>query len=523
MHESINHDPNELKLFSTLFTGLRGAYQEVRWLDEYEEHATGQKRKSKNFWVKKPVTEQQYQEHLEGKRVLGVGPLDEDNLCRFGVIDIDQYNWSETRKNNLCNQIEKFNFPLVPAMSKSQGVRLYLFCEPVTGEVIRRYLKAAAALLGFTDANTTEIFPKTTNLIAHRGDVGAGITLPYFDAKNTICPAFWNEKVFSLTEFISFALSKVCKEEQLHHIPTINLSNASEFNDGPPCLQTLAVSGFAQGTRSNALINIAVYLRLKHGDSGAETHLPEYNERYMDPPLEPAELEKIVRSSRRKKYFYMCKKEPVCNFCNKALCLERKYGVGNGMSDEVNVVVSHITKYTTEPPLWIVTLNDQRIECETEDLLQVTRFAKLCVERLHLIPNLSAKRLFVMLQKAFDKLEVLDAPSDTTLKGQLLDMFEKFLESRPPAKTRDEIVYGYPFYEQGHVYFKSKDLSDFLELEKVRMEPRKVYKILSDYAKLIESTEPFNCVMTVGGKSHRVWRIKHDQPKFIYEEKQEDF
>ena len=41
---------------------------------------------------RQPVTEILYQKHLEGiKPTLGIIPINEDNKCKFGCVDIDTY------------------------------------------------------------------------------------------------------------------------------------------------------------------------------------------------------------------------------------------------------------------------------------------------------------------------------------------------------------------------------------------------------------------------------------------------
>ena len=61
------------------------------------------------------------------------------------------------------------------------------------------------------------------------------------------------------------------------------------FPDGPPCLNKLAIDGFGEGSRNNALFNVAVYCKKAHADDW-ENQVGMYNQKYMDPPLNYQEV-----------------------------------------------------------------------------------------------------------------------------------------------------------------------------------------------------------------------------------------
>lgn len=511
----------EANLFASLFQGLERAYMKVTLLNEYEERPSGKKRLSKNWWVEEPLTVEVFANHLVGKCGMGVGPVTDNNTSFFGVIDIDDYNWPDKRLLNLCHRIEQSAMPLVPARSKSGGVRLYLFCEESPAEKIKNYLKSCAAILGFKDA---EVFPASFNLVKARGDKGNAVALPYFNAKKTECPGFWKEDIFDIQEFIKFALSRTIKTDALDSIPGIKIGNAEAFVDGPPCLQLLSVNGFPEGTRGQGLFNIGVYLRLRYGDDGPDRYLDEYNDRCMSPPLPSVEVVKILKSVTKKTYFYTCKKEPICNVCNKSLCLTRKLGIGSG-SGEANITLGKMIKYDCEPPLWIVEVNNRRIEFETEEIfLDVRAFKRKCVEKLHLIPNITAAKLVPLLNKALESLETLEAPEDASSAGQCIALFHQYLHSKPPAKNKDEIAYKAPWYEEGYVYFRSQDFMDYLDMQKFRrLDSRKVAAILRDFNKMHGGELPDEKAIRVGKSIYKCRCVKYDKPEFQTDDVGSDF
>jgi hypothetical protein len=513
----------EAQMFAQLFRGLDRAYMKVNLLDKYEDRPTGKKRCATNFWVEKKLTVDTFERHLLGKQGIGVGPVTDNDTSFFGVIDIDEYNWSENRVINLCHRIEKLQLPLVPAWSKSKGVRLYLFCEESPGEMVQSYLRTCAKMLSFTNV---EIFPNSFKLVKSETDKGKGssVALPYFNGNNTECSAFWKNESLNVGEFIKFALSKLISTAQLKTIPGINLENAETFADGPPCLQALSINGFSEGTRGNGLFNIGVYLRLKYGDEGPDLHIDDYNMKCMVPPLPSKDVQSALRSVKKKTYFYTCKKEPICNACNKELCHTRKYGIGSG-SGAANIKIGHIVKYDCEPPIWIVEVNNKRIEFETEELfLSIRAFIKKCIEQLHIIPNVTNAKLKPLLNQALEKAETVEAPADASLTGQCIAYLHQYLQSKPPAKVKDELAYNYPWYEDGYVYFRGPDFIQYLDMQKFRqLDARKVSAILREFNKSSGGELPEEKIFKINKRLIRTRCIKYDKPEFPVEMDEEEF
>ena len=80
-----------MKAFKEIFEGLNSAYGQTVLSDVYSENG---KQKTKSFTVKKPVTDELWENHLKGKEPgIGIVPINENNKCRWGCIDIDEYNF----------------------------------------------------------------------------------------------------------------------------------------------------------------------------------------------------------------------------------------------------------------------------------------------------------------------------------------------------------------------------------------------------------------------------------------------
>ena len=115
--------------------------------------------------------------HLEGKGpALGIIPITEDNDCRWGCIDIDEYNFDHT---SLIKSIRNNKLPLIVCRSKSGGAHVFLFTkENIPASLMQSKLKQMAIILGYEGS---EIFPKQTEILVERGDTGNFLNLPYYN------------------------------------------------------------------------------------------------------------------------------------------------------------------------------------------------------------------------------------------------------------------------------------------------------------------------------------------------------
>ena len=144
--------------FKDIFKGLDRA-RGVTYVDKKGED--GQKIKGKSFVTREKVTDDLWNKHLQGiEPSLGIIPINDDNKCRWGCIDIDSYAGFDHKK--LIQQIKLLKFPLVVCRSKSGGAHVFLFSENfVEAKTMRDKLNQIRAVLGFGSA---EVFPKQIEL-----------------------------------------------------------------------------------------------------------------------------------------------------------------------------------------------------------------------------------------------------------------------------------------------------------------------------------------------------------------------
>ena len=109
--------------FKQIFEGLKIAYGQYQKGDRGENGKQG----GKAFIVRGNVTDDLWEKHLKGEGpALGIIPITENNTCRWGCIDIDQYNFNHL---DLINNIRKLKLPLIVCRSKSGGAHVFLFTK----------------------------------------------------------------------------------------------------------------------------------------------------------------------------------------------------------------------------------------------------------------------------------------------------------------------------------------------------------------------------------------------------------
>jgi|TARA_R110000796_G_scaffold82631_2_gene181135 hypothetical protein len=457
--------------FKKIFNGLQSAY------GQYVAKVTpllGEKAKGKAFIKKNPVTDDLWKDHLEGKDpALGIIPINADSQCRWGCIDIDQYNFDHKK---FITKVREKNLPLVICRSKSGGAHAFLFTKDyIEAELMQGKLKELAAALGYSDC---EIFPKQTKILVDRGDTGNFLNLPYHHGDKTTRYAFKDDgtaatldEFFQLYEFYAVDPDK---------IPAIKAPvEVSTIKNGPPCLEILCSEGFPEGSRNNGLYNIGVYLKKAHPDTWKDL-LDEYNTKYMLPPVKSQEVLGVLNSLKKKDYNYTCKDQPICSHCDSTTCQMREFGIGDGESmPELN----SLRKLTCSPPIWFLNVNGSPVELDTEELQKQDKFQKACMDQINLIVPAVSKIIWTkLLKKLYKNLEEIEAPESLSIKEQLRGYLEDFSTNRAKGKVKEDLNRGVPWTSEGETYFRYKDFWKYLERSKWKaLEHNKTAHRLREY------------------------------------------
>ncbi len=483
--------------FAELFAGLKRAHGTYK-VEGVEQEAGGKiSIRPSASTLMEPVTLELWEQHLSGQRSLGIVPIDDDASCCFGAIDVDVYQGLSHEA--LCKKVREFGMPLIVARSKSGGAHLYMFTQGrISASLMRAKLSELSAALGY---GTAEIFPKQVKLLSERGDAGSWLNMPYFGGER---PAYGKDGVLLQPgEFVEYArASRLATAEILK----LRVDPIQVLEEGPPCLQHLASTGFPSGMRNNALYNLGVYLKKAYPDNW-EAKIHEFNVKYMDPPVTTVEVSGVVKSLDRKEYRYTCSKPPIMQHCNSGLCKMRKFGIGSGDSD-INFPKLHsLSKLDTKPPLWFLDVEGSgRLELETDDLQSQQRFQRKCMDALNMMPQpVNNQSWSAMVNALMKNMITIKVPEEASMAGQLFSMIESFCTGRAQAKTVEEILLGKPYYDEkkDEFCFRLTDLMRFLERQ--RFKEFKVHQIAS----MLKSKNVKHEDTQLKGKDVTIWRIRN--------------
>jgi hypothetical protein len=439
---------------------------------------------------------------LSGKgNSVGIIPINEDNKCKWGCIDVDQYPLDHKL---LVEKIRRLKLPLVVCRSKSGGAHCFLFAEDwVEARDMQKALQNISAALGYGDS---EIFPKQVKLNLDRGDVGNFLNLPYYDAEGGLRYAFLDDGTSAdLEEFFELYEAHKQTPEQVIKLQVESTADMADFDKGPPCLKILAKLKISEGGRNNGLFNVGVYLRKAYPDSW-ESEILRYNMEYFEPPLPLNEVNVVAKQVQRKDYAYKCNDAPINAHCNKDLCRTMEFGIGAAAS---GVPIANLRKYNSTPPVWFLDVNGEPLELDTDALMNQTAFQKACMEQLNLYPRTAKKeqweaRVGALLNEMKEnESAIVEVAQDASISGQFYDYLEEFCSYLQTAQDREEILLRKPFTdeEEGKTYFRLKDFE--AHLRKNKFFEYKSHKV----AQRLRDINGDSTVLKIKGRSVRVWCI----------------
>ena len=482
--------------FSAIFDGLKEAYGTFK----VEKKQANGKNTGRAGLVRQPRTKDLWEKHLQGTFGIGIIPINEDNSCKWGCIDIDQYPLDHKA---LVDNIAKLEFPMVVCRSKSGGAHCFLFTkEWVPAVDMQKTLQHISAALGYSGS---EIFPKQIKLHLDRGDVGNFLNLPYFNAEEGLRYAIKDDgSSATLEEFFELYDQRAIDQEQLLGLQS--KEKVQEFmKDGPPCLQILCQQKISEGGRNNGLFNLGVYLRKAFPDS-YETEILTYNATYLAPPLPLNEVNLVAKQLDKKDYAYKCSDAPINAHCNKDLCRTRKHGVGVGTH---GAPIANLRKYNSVPPVWFLDVNGEPLELDTDALLSQAMFQKACMEQLNFMPPTSKKidweaRIAGLLNEMKeDETAVIEVAQDASTSGQFYDFLDEFCHHQQKAQDKEEILLRRPWVDEDKnlTFFRLKDFE--AHLRKNKFFEYKSHKI----AQRLRDINGESTVLKIKGRAVRVWAI----------------
>jgi hypothetical protein len=460
--------------FLKVFDGYENAYGQYGGLKEKDNGKVSGHAQT----ITGPIPNNVAENHLKGiSSGLGIVPLKSDNTVRFGAIDLDIVGVGALTHtiDQIENKVTRLGLPLVCCTTKSNGIHLYCFTsEPISAELMIKRLKEWATYLGY---GSSEIFPKQSYRL-NENDIGNWINLPYFggDESNRFCVN--KNKKASLAEFFDFVEVVRMPKQELENFKVDGADE--EYNDAPPCLQILKDIGIEEGSRNNGAFSFAVYLK-KKDENNWQNKLEELNSSIISPPLMVSEIDEIKRSVDKRDFFYKCSEYPLIQYCNKAECKKRKYGIGQSSEFEM-FRFDHITKYNSGDEVWwFAEYQGQRIQLTTEEILMQVKLQTKLLEKLNIVlhPVKNAVWLETIKLLINDCVEVKE-PEQASRKGQFFELFDSFLCAGAPAEKKDDLMKFNTYIEGTKIHFRGVKLFSFLKNKKFKHSEREIWNWLKD-------------------------------------------
>ncbi len=475
----------------------------------------------KHLTVKKEYDLYNLEEHLEGRKGLGLVPILDNNKTYWGAIDIDNHTGIEVNHELLARKIYDLGLPLIMCYSKSGGAHCYLFGkDPLPAHSVRALLAKWALDLGYQGA---EVFPKQARLIKPKGSeekqLGNWVNIPYFNTDTRCAMVYTGEdfKVLPLEEFVEFA--KMCRVTQNNMDEFILV----DYMEAPPCVQAMLKNGIEQGYRNEALYNITVYFRKAFPTDYRERGL-NVNQTIFEKPLSFAEAKKTITSASKKEYRYKCLEEPCRGNCDSETCLKREHGISPEEAQFLDRVcmpeITEVKLYEMDPAIWEMCLNGVKITMTTSQLYNYPNFAQAVMEKLLIVlPPMKNRDWLNILAGIMHTVEKVQTPENASIPGIIKERLAEFISKADLENNgrditdRAKLKRGLPVVQQilikddvsRHVVFKGSDFVTYLK--RTRSEELRgshLWNALRKYG--VDHTR-----LRVDGKVNAVWMLPLDE------------
>ena len=467
--------------FIEYFSGLQRNYGFADLSEMMIDPQTGKNQPKKYGWTHRQITDQDYADHLSGKKSIGIQPCDDDGMARFGAIDIDSKDYKDFSVKKYLDIIKNYDLPLIPVKSKSGGLHLYLFLkEPVKALIIKKFLESLLFTLKLP--LRTEIYPKQTELGKDSEGKfidGNFINLPYYNRAERISINF-DGKEFTFEQFIKVIEANLkttdeLEEFSLAHVKTVLQGGPSEFDDGPPCLQMMTKSPLDDG-RDRWLYNYMVFAKKRYQDKWEEMvidapkkyFLKDSNGLVVDDWGEKKVRDKIRSWKKDSTKGYTCTQEPIANFCMKSECVKRKYGF---LSDRKVLFpkLSSLVKIKYPEPEYTFNVelpNGDSKNVKAKHIKQIVlqeEIRSIIAAAADFVPpKVKSNEFQEVLDNLFPPKEELLPPKGTTPDEQLEEYLKDYVNG-PQAKSNAAFKTGAVLIEGDHAYFKYQSFYNSLK------------------------------------------------------------
>ena len=433
---------DRIERFKDIFEGLDRAHG-VTIVGE--SNGNGQKVKGKSFVKREMVTPELWLKHLQGTENLGIIPINDNNECKWGCIDIDSY--AEFDHKKLINKIKLLNLPLIVCRSKSGGAHVFLFSSNyVSARVMQDKLNEIRSVLGY---GGSEVFPKQRELKS-KDDTGNFLNLPYFNGDDTVRYAFDNDgEAASLEGFYKLYETNVVTADIIESLEIKRPE--TPYSDGPPCIELMAQNKIGEGGRNNALFHYGVYAKSKWPENW-KSKLVVFNETAMQSPLTDAEVDIIKKQHDKKDWGYKCNDQPMCSLCDKKLCKSRKFGIGQEI---IFPSLTDLQVVNLEEPYYYMNVDGDRLYLDSaKHLTNQSLFQEECVKQLRNNPiTLKTSEWKKLTNILLRNAEITEPAEGTSTKDILKNYLEDYCVNRIQKDDFEDLKNGGTYTKEGFHHF----------------------------------------------------------------------
>ena len=151
------------------------------------------------------------------------------------------------------------------------------------------------------------------------------------------------------------------------------------------------------------------------------------------------------------------------NHCQSRICVTRRYGID---PSEIEVEISGLRKYLTDPPLWHLNIEGKTLILETRELHSFNLYQQRCMDVLNQCPPDIKKRDWVAkLNKLLQNVQEIEVPPDMTKSGLLQDAIAEFCKNTE-SSARVAILAGAVYRSEEEAahewWFRGRDLVKYV-------------------------------------------------------------
>ena len=119
--------------------------------------------------------------------------------------------------------------------------------------------------------------------------------------------------------------------------------------------------------------------------------------------------------------------------------------------------------------MYYVTIGDEQVEVESQDLHEPDRFSLKCLEQINQTMPPVGKLIWRKINKLLKDTIPIEAPESTKIDVQLKELLSDYI-NKIPGKDWKDILRGLSYTEEGVSYFKFKDFWKYMVRTKIWIE-----------------------------------------------------